>query len=71
MSAPYAKMKSRKQKLGNKMKSLKITSVGPYGEIESFHNVGESMSEEMYVVAILKGVTKAGNAIKSFELVEA
>lgn len=39
-------------------------------ESETSHRIGESIPEEMYVTAILKGVTKADHTIKSFEIVE-
>jgi len=53
------------------MKYLKVTSVSEYGESPLSHSVGNSIPEEMYIVAILQGVINAGVAIKSFELVSA
>jgi hypothetical protein len=53
------------------MKYLKVTSISEYGESTLSHSVGNSIPEEMYVLAILKGVINAGVSIKSFELVEA
>jgi hypothetical protein len=52
-------------------KVLMVKSINPEGmENEVSHRIGESIPEDMYIVAILKGVTNAGNAIKSFEIVE-
>jgi hypothetical protein len=52
-------------------KSLKVVSINKFGdEAEMLHGIGEVIPEEMYVVAILKGVTNAGSTIKSFEVVE-
>ena len=52
-------------------KDLKVTSITPYGDENIIHHgIGEVIPEEAYVVAILKGVLNAGNAIKSFEIVE-
>jgi hypothetical protein len=52
-------------------KSLKVTSITPRGDVSIIsHGIGESIPEEMYVVAILKGVMNAGNSVKSFEIVE-
>ena len=52
-------------------KALKVTSITPFGTDSVIkHGIGEVIPEEVYVVAILKGVLNAGNTIKSFEVVE-
>lgn len=52
-------------------KALKVRSITTLGdEHEILHGIGEVIPESQYVVAILQGVTNAGNAIKSFEVVE-
>ena len=54
------------------MKVLKVAMITNYGdESEMEFSIGEGMSEEMYVVSILKGINNAKSAIKSFEIVEA
>ena len=53
------------------MKSLKVTSISPYGEQTVTHPISDLAPEEMMIVAILRGVNNAGNAVKSFEVVEA
>lgn len=52
------------------MKSLKVTSIGQYGEQTVSHPIFESAPEEMIILATLRGVINAGHAIKSFEIVE-
>ena len=52
------------------MKSLRVTTVSPYGDMTIDHPMGEVLTEEEYMVAILKGVTNAESLIKSFEIVE-
>lgn len=63
---------SKKETKGKPMsKALKVTSITPWGdEHELDFSIGEGMSEELYVVAILKGVINAKSVIKSFEIVE-
>ena len=52
------------------MKSLRVTSVSPYGEMTIDHPMGDVLTEAEYIAATLKGVTKADHTIKSFEVVE-
>jgi hypothetical protein len=52
------------------MKVLKVTSVSVYGEHTMTHPLPELATESEMIVATLQGVTNAGSAIKSFELVE-
>jgi hypothetical protein len=52
------------------MKSLKVTTVSPFGEASWDQPIGEILTEAEYIVAILTGVTNAGGVIKSFEVVE-
>ena len=53
------------------MKAVKVTSISPYGEQTISHPISELAPEEMMILAVLRGVVNAGNAIKSFEIVEA
>jgi len=52
------------------MKSLKVTTVSPYGESTWDQPMGDILTEAEYIVAILTGVTNAGGMVKSFEVVE-
>ena len=53
------------------MKSLKVTSISPYGEQTVSHPLSEVVPQDAMIVATLQGVVNAGHAIKSFEIVEA
>ena len=53
------------------MKFVRVTSISPYGENTISHPVSEFIPEDMITLAVLRGVINAGNAIKSFEIVEA
>ena len=56
---------------GNEMKSLKVTSIGEFGEHTVNHDLYECDYQDALILATLRGVLNAGHAIKSFELVEA
>lgn len=67
MSYPHARLAPNERK---EMKSLKVTTVDQWGEHDMLHSIGTVITEDAYIVAILKGVTNAGSIIKSFEVVE-
>lgn len=70
MSDPSARLQVTKK--GKPMsKALKVTSVGEYGEHTMTHPIYECDYESALIIATLQGVLSAGQAIKSFELVEA
>lgn len=51
-------------------KALKVITTDQFGEHETHHSIGTAISEEAYIVAILKGITNAKSNIMSFEVVE-
>lgn len=53
------------------MKSLKVTSIGEFGEQSVSHPLPTSIPEDAAIVATISGVIKAGHMIKAFEIVEA
>ena len=63
-------MEQCKWKVGKVMNSLKVTSVGPFGEHTMSHPLGDPDIEARLIVATLQGIINAGHAIKSFEIVE-
>ena len=52
------------------MKALKVTSVGQHGEHTMDHPIWDCDYQDALILATLQGVLKAGQTIKSFELVE-
>lgn len=53
------------------MKTLKVTTITTFGdEHDMDFAIGEGMPEEMYALAILKGIINAKSTIKSFDIVE-
>ena len=53
------------------MQALKVTSIGEFGEHTIDHRLGDySVIDPALIVAVLQGVNNAGQAIKSFEIVE-
>ena len=69
VSDPYARLQVTKK--GKTMKALSVTSIGEYGEHTISHPIYECSYESDLILATLQGVLKAGQTIKSFELVEA
>lgn len=53
------------------MQALKVTSIGVHGEHTVNHPIWECDYQDALILATLQGVLKAGQTIKSFELVEA
>lgn len=52
-------------------KAIVVTSIGEYGEHTITHPLWECDYQDKLVIATLQGVLRAGQVIKSFELVEA